>query len=93
METPSFLQWVPLLSWYVIGGIPAFIVIRRAGMSGWWGLFLVIPIVGFVIVLWILAFARWPVFRRVDGVQADQRLEELDCLVAEAQRRRPRMRR
>jgi hypothetical protein len=60
VETPSFLEWVPFLSWYVIGGIPTFIIIRRAGMSGWWGLFLVIPIVGFVIVLWILAFVRWP---------------------------------
>jgi hypothetical protein len=55
-----FIQIVPLLIWYVIGAIPAFLVVRRTGMSGWWGLLLLIPIFGFVIVLWVVAFARWP---------------------------------
>jgi hypothetical protein len=61
MENPiALVQFVPLLFWYVVTVIPVFLLIRRAGMSGWWGLFLIAPIVGFLIVLWVMAFARWP---------------------------------
>ena len=46
--------------WWVIGGIPTFFILRKAGKSLWWGVLVAIPMLGFVILLWILAFSRWP---------------------------------
>jgi uncharacterized membrane protein YhaH (DUF805 family) len=54
------IQFVPLAVWYLITGIPAFLILRRTSLSAWWALFIVIPIVGAVIVLWIVALRRWP---------------------------------
>jgi hypothetical protein len=60
MDRQSFAQFAPLLFWYAITVVPTFLVIRRTGMSPWWGLLLIFPLLGFVVVLWIIVFARWP---------------------------------
>ena len=39
--------------------IPVWIILRRAGFSGWWSLFRYVPVVGLVL-LWVLAFIPWP---------------------------------
>jgi hypothetical protein len=54
------IQFLPLAVWYLISGIPAFLILRRTGLSAWWALFLIIPIFGAVIVLWIVALRQWP---------------------------------
>lgn len=54
-----FLQLVPLVFWYIISGVPVFLILRRTGKSLWWATLIAIPIFGFVIVLWVLALSRW----------------------------------
>jgi len=54
------IQFLPLAVWYVVTGVPAFVILRRTGLSRWWALFIIIPIVGAVIVLWIVALRQWP---------------------------------
>ena len=34
-------------------------VLRKAGLSGWWSLLLLVPL-GFIAGIWVLAYARWP---------------------------------
>jgi len=64
MNTGELAQFLPLAVWYVITGIPGFRIIRRTGLSAWWALFLIIQAFGAVIVLWIVAYRRWPGDRR-----------------------------
>jgi uncharacterized membrane protein YhaH (DUF805 family) len=40
--------------------LPVTIIIRRMGFSGWWILFSLIPLVGMLSGVWMLALARWP---------------------------------
>ncbi|GAA5444689.1 hypothetical protein Misp06_02879 [Microbulbifer sp. NBRC 101763] len=35
-------------------------VAKKAGFSRWWGLLLIVPVVNIVLV-WVLAFVKWPV--------------------------------
>jgi hypothetical protein len=56
----SAIEFLPLLLWYIISGTPAFLILRRTGLSAWWALFIVIPIFGAVTVLWVVAFRQWP---------------------------------
>jgi hypothetical protein len=43
--------------------IPAFLIIRKTGFSGWWVLLTYVPL-GLPVGLWILATATWPVEQR-----------------------------
>jgi len=43
--------------------VPAFMILRKIGYSGWWVLLNYVPL-GTIIGLWILATASWPVERR-----------------------------
>jgi hypothetical protein len=65
MLSPDVMQFVPLIAWYIITAVPTYMIIRRTGKSPWLTLFLVIPLAGFVILLWTLAYARWPAVSRV----------------------------
>ena len=49
----SILLAIPLVTLFAL-------VVRKAGYSGWWVLLGFVPIVGLVM-LWVFAFARWPV--------------------------------
>ena len=42
--------------------IPAVIVVRRLGFTGWWGIFAGISPIN-IVCLWVLAFAKWPLER------------------------------
>ncbi len=65
MPSPAVMQFVPLIVWYVLTVIPVYAIIRRTGKPKWLTLFLVIPIAGFVVVIWTLAYVQWPVTRQV----------------------------
>ncbi|HEY0836000.1 MAG TPA: hypothetical protein VGE72_19000 [Azospirillum sp.] len=39
---------------------PLWRTLRRAGLSPWWSLLVVVPMVGFMAVIAVLAHARWP---------------------------------
>ena len=43
--------------------IPAFMILKKMGYSGWWSLITYLPL-GKTIGLWILATATWPVEQR-----------------------------
>jgi hypothetical protein len=43
--------------------IPGFLIIRKAGFSGWWVLLTYVPF-GLPVGMWILATATWPVEQR-----------------------------
>ena len=43
--------------------IPAVKILHKAGYSGWWLLTAFVPFLN-VIMLWIFAFARWPIEER-----------------------------
>ncbi len=46
--------------WIVIG-VPLWRILTRAGFSGWWILlFLVLPPIGSLVIVLMLAFAEWP---------------------------------
>lgn len=42
--------------------IPAFMILRRMGFSGWWSLISFVPL-GKTVGLWVLATSPWPVER------------------------------
>jgi uncharacterized membrane protein YhaH (DUF805 family) len=50
---------VSAVLFYVIFGVPAALILRRAGISGWWSLLIAVPLVN-VIALWSFAFVPWP---------------------------------
>jgi hypothetical protein len=52
-------QFLPMLLWYALLVFPTYKIMRRVGKSRWWVIVLLIPIFGFVIVQWIVAFSRW----------------------------------
>jgi len=50
--------FIPYLLLVVLTAIPAWRLFERAGMSRWWTLMSVVPL-GMIIILWIVAYARW----------------------------------
>jgi uncharacterized membrane protein len=45
---------------------PACMICRKAGYRAWFGLGVLIPFLNFVLV-YLLAFAKWPIERRIDS--------------------------
>lgn len=39
--------------------VPLWKILPRAGLSPWWALVAIVPL-GLVVLLWVLAFKRWP---------------------------------
>lgn len=52
----------PLLISLVLIGIPAAVILRKAGYSRWWVILAFIPPLN-LIGLWVFAFAKWPTLR------------------------------
>ena len=40
--------------------VPSWRILRRAGLSPWWSLFSFLPMIGTMLILWIIAYRRWP---------------------------------
>jgi hypothetical protein len=59
MEGIGILLAIPLFGLFAL-------VIKKAGYSGWWVLFGLIPGVG-LIALWVFAFSHWPVDEGDEG--------------------------
>ncbi len=61
----GFGMFFPLAAYFVLIGVPAAIILGKAGYSKLWVLLAFIPLVN-VIGLWIFAFAKWPMLNRTD---------------------------
>lgn len=62
MEPVGFI--VGFVVFIVIALIPLWKIFGKTGMSPWFSLFVLIPGLGGLICVLILAFARWPVLER-----------------------------
>jgi uncharacterized membrane protein YhaH (DUF805 family) len=56
----SVAQLIPFTLWVVLSVIPALKLLGRLGKSRWWAALVVVPFLGVVVLLWIVAYARWP---------------------------------
>lgn len=54
------IQLVPALVWTALLAVPLAFILRRTGMSRWWLLMAIVPMIGALVLLWLVAFARWP---------------------------------
>ena len=57
MWFPSLL--IILMMWAVFA-IPLIALVSRLRLSRWWMTFLIVPFYGAIVLLWIVAFKRWP---------------------------------
>ena len=55
----NLTQFIPLYLITALYIVPAFQLLRRTGKSWWWAILLIWPIVGLIILLWVVAFTRW----------------------------------
>ena len=63
MGSFSIWHWAILLI-LAINFIPVVLILRKMGFSGWLSLVVLVPLGGYVM-LWVLAFIRWPVEHKV----------------------------
>jgi uncharacterized membrane protein YhaH (DUF805 family) len=67
MGSLSFGHWFITIGFMlVVYVIPAVMILRKAGYSGWWCLLGFVPIVN-IVMIWIFAFADWPNLRERQG--------------------------
>jgi uncharacterized membrane protein YhaH (DUF805 family) len=67
MGSLSFVHWfITLGVMLVVYVIPAVMILRKAGYSGWWCLLGFVPIVN-IVMIWVFAFADWPNLRQSHG--------------------------
>ena len=59
-------HWLVGLIGFLVFAIPAIKILHKSGYSGWWVIASFIPFVN-VIMLWVFAFARWPLEERAAG--------------------------
>jgi Na+/melibiose symporter-like transporter len=64
-----------VLALLALGALPVLLsivaivrIVQRAGFSGWWTLFILVPVVNMA-ALWYFAFADWPVTRQTRSPQ------------------------
>ncbi len=62
MGMSVFDMAVPILAFALVVGIPAAVILGKAGYSQAWAGLLIVPIVG-LIALWVFAFSKWPALR------------------------------
>jgi len=69
----SFSIWhvIILLVLTAVFIIPYVKIVKKAGYSGWWVLTMFVPLLNFIM-LWVFAFARWPVEERASGIGAEK---------------------
>ncbi|WP_368647940.1 hypothetical protein [Castellaniella ginsengisoli] len=53
---------LPLVGYLVLIGIPAAVIVGKAGYSKAWVILAFIPVVN-LIALWVFAFSKWPALR------------------------------
>jgi len=57
------MQFLPLLILSLGLLIPFWRIYRKAGFNPWWSLFVLVPF-AFLVLPWVIAFARWPALQR-----------------------------
>jgi len=58
----SIWHWLVVIVSLVLVVVPVVKILHKVGYSGWWCLLLFIPVCN-LIVLWVFAFARWPILQ------------------------------
>jgi hypothetical protein len=53
----AFIQFLPFVFWVVVAIIPSVKLLQRIGMHPALNL---IPVLGTVVILWVVAYSRWP---------------------------------
>jgi len=56
----AWLQFIPFVFWVVITIIPSVKLLRRTGMHPALAALNLFPLLGAIIILWVVAYARWP---------------------------------
>ncbi|MEO0914485.1 MAG: hypothetical protein AAFY59_16125 [Pseudomonadota bacterium] len=59
----SILQIILVIVFIVIAIIPYWKIWSRSGHSGWWSLLMLVPLLN-IVMLWVIAFKRWPAEER-----------------------------
>lgn len=66
MDGYGAMGLLPVLVVWVLTVIPIWRILTRVGYSGAWALLAGVPVVGLVL-LWVFAYARWPVEGQRNG--------------------------
>jgi uncharacterized membrane protein YhaH (DUF805 family) len=53
----SVLFWVVLIT---VTMVPSWQILRRTGLSPWLSLLSFVPMIGTILILWIIAYRKWP---------------------------------
>ena len=56
----AIAQFIPFVLSVALSIVPAIQLLGRIGKSRWWAAFTFIPGFGVIILLWIVAYSRWP---------------------------------
>lgn len=65
MHMNGFGMVFPLLAFLALVGVPAAVIVGKAGYSRWWVILALVPMVN-LLALWLFAFSRWPAIRQTD---------------------------
>ena len=66
MGSLSVWHWFIVIVTLLTLIIPPIKILSKAGYSRWWVILFVIPLIN-IIVLWVFAFADWPVLEKPTG--------------------------
>jgi hypothetical protein len=59
----SLIALVAIVVFILVAVVPYWLILNKAGYSGWWCLLLFVPIVN-IVAPWIFALSEWPALRR-----------------------------
>jgi hypothetical protein len=58
----SIFHWLIVMLVLALYLVPVVKILQKAGYSGWWCLIVFVPLVN-IVMLYVFAFANWPVLR------------------------------
>jgi hypothetical protein len=56
----TWFQLLPFVFWIVISIIPSIRLLKRTGLHVAFAAFNIFPFLGTIVLIWIVAYARWP---------------------------------
>lgn len=62
MGDMSVVHWIIVIAALFVVVFPTIKILNKAGYSGWWCLFMFVPLVNWIM-LWVFAYADWPALR------------------------------
>jgi uncharacterized membrane protein YhaH (DUF805 family) len=63
MRPQEMFDVISVLFWgvlFAVTTVPSWRILRRAGLSPWWSLLSFVPMIGTILILWIIAYRKWP---------------------------------